>query len=104
VNGPVQNAFAEAFRELRSAFGVSMTLGTTKVVAVVGESLIGRELVEGGFQFDADFVARVLLADLPKTPAIGDAVTYQGQPFRISHLAIKPGHPVAEISLRSAKR
>lgn len=100
----VQSQFAEAFREHRDAFGVPITFGETEVVAVVAESAMGRELVAGGFQTEADFTARVLLSDLPAVPVIGSPVSYNGHAFKVARVAVQPGHLIGEFSLRPAKR
>jgi hypothetical protein len=100
----IHDQFAEAFRESRSAFGVPITFGATAITAIVSESPMGRELVEGGFQTDADCVAQVLLADLPATPALGSPVTYKGRRWKVSRVEAQPGHLVAGITIKPADR
>lgn len=100
----IHDQFAEAFRESRSAFGVSATFGATEVSVIASESPIGRELVEGGFQTEADCIAQVLLADLPATPALGDPVIYKGRRWKVSRVDVQPGHLVAGITLKPLDR
>jgi len=104
MSGPVQDQFATAFRELRSAVGVSIKFGATTITAIVTESPMSRELVEGGFQSEASFVARILLADLAAVPTLGSSVTYQGQAFKVARAAIQPNHPIGEFTLKPKNR
>lgn len=97
-------ALAEAFREHRDAFGVSITFGQTTITAVVAKSDFSRELVEGGFAESGDLQAKVLLADLPAVPEIGSTVIYQERPFKVASKAIQPNGLVGEFELRPAKR
>ena len=98
------SALAEAFREHRDAFGVSVTFGSTTITAIVGESEFSRELVEGGFAESGNLQSKVLLADLPAVPEIGSAVTYHTRPFKVASRAIQPGGLVGEFELRPANR
>jgi hypothetical protein len=97
-------ALAEAFREHRDAFGVSITFGQTTITAIVAKTDLARELMEGGFAESGDLSAKVLLADLPAVPAIGSAVTYQARPYKVASKAIQPGGLVGEFEIRPAKR
>ena len=97
-------ALAEAFREHRDAFGVSITFGSTTITAIVGESEFSRELVEGGFAEAGNLQSKVLLADLPAVPEIGSTVIYQDRPFKVLSRAIQPGGLVGEFELRPANR
>ena len=97
-------ALAEAFREHRDAFGVSITFGQTTITAVVAKSDFSQELVAGGFAESGDLSAKVLLADLPAVPEIGSTVIYQERPFKVASKAIQPGGLVGEFELRPAKR
>jgi hypothetical protein len=97
-------ALAEAFREHRDAFGVSITFGSTTITAIVGESDFSRELVEGGFAEAGNLQSKVLLSDLPAVPQIGSTVIYQDRPFKVASLAIQPGGLIGEIELRPANR
>lgn len=100
----IHDQFAEAFREGRSAFGVSATIGATEVSVIASESPIGRELVEGGFQMDSETTFQVLLADLPSTPTTGTPVSYKGRRWKVSRVEAQPGHLVAGIMLRPTDR
>jgi len=104
MTGETATALAEAFREHRDAFGVSITFGTTTITAIVGEAEFSRELVEGGFAEAGNLQSKVLLSDLAAVPAIGSAVTYQGRQFKVASRAIQPGGLVGEFELRPAIR
>jgi hypothetical protein len=96
--------FASAFREHREAFGVSITIGTTAITAIVNESQFGRELMEGGFAQEGDIEVKYLIADLATAPVIGTAATYRDRSFRVSRVANQPGSLIGELSMRPAKR
>lgn len=98
------SALAEAFREHRDAFGVSITFGQTTITAVVAKSDFSRELVEGGFAESGDLSAKILLEDLTTVPEIGSTVIYQARPFKVASKAIQPGGLVGEFELRPANR
>lgn len=97
-------ALAEAFREHRDAFGVSITFGQTTITAVVGESEDFRELVEGGFAQTGDKASRILLADLPSIPVTGSAVSYNGRYYKVGPIINPPGSLTALFQLKPAKR
>lgn len=97
-------AIAEAFREHRDAFGVSITFGAATVTAIVGESDLGRELVGGGFAEVGDLKCKLLLADLQSPLALGNPATYKGRNFKVSSLSVQPGSLLGEVNLRPAKR
>ena len=98
------NDLAEAFREHRDAFGVSVTFGSTTITAIVAEVEFGRELAAGGFAETGDMQCKILLADLTATPAIGSSAAYNGRAFRVQGVAIPPGSLIGEFTLRPAKR
>lgn len=98
------NDLAEAFREHRDAFGVSITFGSTPITAIVAEAEFGRELVAGGFAETGDLSCKLLLSDLTAAPGIGDPVTYNDRSFKVSSFAKQPGSLVVECNLRPAKR
>lgn len=98
------SAIAEAFREHRNAFGVSITFGATTITAIVAESEFSRELEAGGFADAGELQSKVLLADLPGVPEIGSAVTYQEKTYRVDKRAIQPGGLIGEFTLRPARR
>ncbi len=98
------NDLAEAFREHRDAFGVSITFGDEEITAIVGEAEFGRELAAGGFAETGDLSCKFLLADLPSPPAIGDPASYNSRSFKVSSVANQPGSLVGECNLRPAKR
>ncbi len=98
------NDLAEAFREHRSAFGVSITFGSTAITAIVAEAEFGRELAAGGYAETGDLSCKLLLADLSAAPALGDPVTYNSRSFKVSGFAKQPGSLVGECNLRPAKR
>lgn len=97
---------AEAFREHRDAFGVSITIGSDEITAIVQESEMSRDLSEigGGFHPEMEFHAKALLSDLSEIPALGAPVVYSGQKLKISRLAIHPGGLIAEFSIRPRGR
>ena len=98
---------AEAFREHRDAFGVSIIFGpatATAITAIVAESEFGRELVGGGFAEVGDLHCKILLIELPSAPAIGSPGTYNGRTFKVTSVAIQPGSLIGEFNLRPAKR
>lgn len=98
------NDLADAFREHRDAFGVSITFGITTIIAIVAEAEFGRELATGGFTETGDLSCKLLLSDLPAAPAIGHTVAYNNRIFRVSSVAKQPGSMVGEFTLRPAKR
>lgn len=95
---------AEAFREHRDAFGVSIIFGETEITAIVAEAEFGRELATGGYAETGDLACKLLLADLPAAPANGDPGTYNGRTFKVNSVSIQPGSLVGEFNLRPAKR
>jgi len=95
---------AEAFLELRSAFGVPATLPGSAVVVVMDESTLSRTLSEGGWTQDGEVQGKVLLADLPGALTIGATAEYKGQPYRVKEVATQPGALVGEFTLRPTKR
>lgn len=102
--GQIQDQLAAAFLEMRDAVGVSITFEGTTVQAIVSETPMGRELVEGGFQSEADCEAKVLLSDLPSVPTLGRLVRYKGAPWTVTRVAIQPGHLVGTFMLKPVKR
>jgi hypothetical protein len=102
--GAIQEQLAAAFLELRDAVGVSITFENTTVQAIVSETPLGRELVEGGFQTEADCEAKALLADLPSQPTLGRLVRYKDMPWTVTRVAIQPGHLVGTFTLKPVKR
>ena len=104
MTGDTATALAEAFREHRDAFGVSITFGVTTITAIVGESEFSRDLMEGGFAEAGNLQSKVLLSDLSTVPAIGSAVTYQDRAFKVSSRAIQPGGLIGEFDLKPAQR
>lgn len=95
---------ADAFREHRDAFGVSITFGETEITAIVAEAEFGRELAAGGFAETGDLACKLLLADLSAAPAIGGPATYNERTYKISSVAKQPGSLISECNLRPAKR
>jgi hypothetical protein len=102
--GAIQDQLAAAFLELRDAVGVSITFENTTVQAVINETAFGRDLVEGGFQSEADCDAKVLLSDLPSVPTLGRLVRYKDAPWVVSRIAVQPGHLVGTFTLKPVKR
>ena len=98
------NDLADAFREHRDAFGVSIIFGATTITAIVAEAEFGRELMSGGFAETGDLSCKLLTADLSAAPAIGGSATYNGRTYKISSVAKQPGSLVSECNLRPAKR
>ncbi len=104
MNAETSNTLAEAFREHRDAFGVSITFGVTAITALVGESPFSRDLTEGGFADSGTLKTKILLADLPTLPPIGSLVTYQDRAYKVSTQALQPGGQIGEFELRPAHR
>lgn len=98
------NSIAEAFREHRDAFGVSITFGEVTITAIVAEAEFSRDLVAGGFAASAEIQSKILLSDLAQLPSLGTAVTYVDEPFKVSKVAIQPGGLIGEYTMRPAKR
>ena len=98
------DAFADAFREHREAFGVSVEIDGTVVTAVVNEVDVGRDLLEGGFAEEGDVDAKVLAGDLPKKPMIGRACHYAGRAYRVATVRARENGQVIHLRLRPAKR
>ena len=98
------SAIAEAFREHRDAFGVSITFGAVTITGIVAESQFSRELVDGGFAEAGNLQSKILLNDLPSLPDIGSPVTYQEKSYRVHSRAIQPNGLIGEFELRPAKR
>lgn len=95
---------ADAFRELRSAFGAPIKFGAETITALINEAPLSRELIEGGFSEAGDVEVKILLSDLTFIPALGGAAEYLGKQFRVSRVAIPPGGLIGEYMLRPAKR
>lgn len=95
---------AEAFREHRSAFGVSLVIAGTTVIAVVEESEFSRELAEGGFAEAGAVKAECLASDFSSVPGIGAAASWNGRSFRVASVSTHPASPVVGFSLRPANR
>ncbi|MES2995896.1 MAG: hypothetical protein V4733_03710 [Verrucomicrobiota bacterium] len=100
----IYDELAEAFREHRDAFGVSVIFGATTVTAVVEDSEFSRELVEGGFAEAGNVETRALKADFTTLPIIGSPATWNDRSFRIASITAHPTSPVLIFSLRPAKR
>lgn len=98
------NDLAEAFREHRDAFGVSITFRSTVITAIVAEAEFGRELAAGGFAETGDLSCKFLLADLSAALVIGDPAIYNSRTFKVSGFAKQPGSMVGECTLRPANR
>jgi len=101
----VHDDLKQAYLELRSQFGVGITFGTApEIQALVSEAAMSRELVTGGAQESVDYIARVLIEDLPAEPVLGSPVTYSGLPLKI-HKRLNPqNHPIGEFMLISTRR
>lgn len=97
-------SLADAFREHREAFGVSMTIAGTAIVAVVNQAPFGRELMDGGFADEGEVDAKVLLSDLPTLPSIGTAAVFAGRSLRVARVNIRTGGLIGELTLRPSKR
>jgi hypothetical protein len=97
VTADIANEIADAFRDLREAFGVSVSYGGQEVLAIAEESEFARDLIEGGFRADAEVKTKALLADFTTLPAFGTVCSYRGATFKVSRVAIQPGSLVGEF-------
>lgn len=97
-------SLAAAFVELRSAFGVPVTIGGEAITAVAAENELSRELVEGGFADEGEVEIKVLLSDLATLPSRGTACAYSGRSYRVQTMRIQPGGLIGEYVLRPSKR
>jgi hypothetical protein len=104
MNIETASAIADAYSEHREAFGVPLTIGSEDILAIVNDSPLGRELVEGGFTDEGEVEAKVLLSDLSTLPSIGAAASYKSRTYRVARISIQPGGLIGEYSLRPAKR
>jgi hypothetical protein len=104
MNSETATSLADAFREHREAFGVSITFGSSEISAIVGESELGRELAAGGFAETGDLSVKLLTSDLSAPPVIGDSASFNGRSYKVSSVARQPGSLVSECNLRPASR
>ena len=102
--GAVHDQLAEAFREHRDAFGVSVTFGTTPVQAVASMADLSREWVGGGYREEGEEAVHVLLADLPAVPALQSLATYKEIPWTVEAVDIQPGGLVGKFTLKPYRR
>ncbi len=100
----IANSISEAFQEHRDSYGVAITIGGEEITAIVAESQLGRDLMEGGFADEGDIDAKFLLSDLTAIPSRGTAVIFNGRNYKVSRLGITPGALVGEITGRPSKR
>lgn len=104
MTSEVSNAIAEAFREHRDAFGVSITMAGQTVTAIVNENALSRELVEGGFAESGNLQVKALLADFSTVPAIGAAASYNGRAYTVTSRMVAPGATVGEFEITPSSR
>ena len=100
----IANSIKDAFVQHRADYGVSITIDSETVTAIVSESQFARELMEGGFSDEGDIEVKVLLSDLAQIPSLGKPVSFRSRNFRISRVGTQPGALVGEISCRPSKR
>lgn len=100
----IANSIKDAFVQHRADYGVSITIDSETVTAIVSESQFARELMEGGFADEGDIEVKVLLSDLAQIPSLGKPVSFRSRNFRISRVGTQPGALVGEISCRPSKR
>ena len=100
----IANSIKDAFVQHRADYGVSITIDSETVTAIVSESQFARELMEGGFADEGDIEVKVLLSDLAQIPSLGKPVSFRSRNFRISRVGTQPGALVGEISCRPTKR
>jgi hypothetical protein len=104
MNQATADSFADAFREHREAFGVSIQIDDAQITAIVNEVDMARDLVEGGFAEEGDVDAKVLACDLPKKPMIGRECHYGGRKYRVATVRSREGGQVMHLRLRPARR
>jgi hypothetical protein len=106
VSPELANELAEAFREHRDAFGVSIKIGSETITAVVEESALSRELSGGGGGFtpEVEFQVKALLSDLKALPALGTDVVFNDLNLKVSKVGIHPGGLIGEYSIRPRGR
>lgn len=100
----IANSIKDAFVQHRTDFGVSITIDSEVVTAIVAESQFSRELMEGGFADEGDIDVKVLLSDLAQIPSLGKVVVFRSRNFRVSRVGTQPGAFVGEITCRPSKR
>jgi hypothetical protein len=103
MNSETSSALADAFREHREAFGVSIEIDGQELMAVVNESPYSRELIEGGFANEGDIEAKALMSEMAAEPAIGGTAKYKGRDFRIAETTVQPGSDIIEFRLRPSR-
>jgi|TARA_R110000803_G_scaffold41295_2_gene88880 hypothetical protein len=104
MQAAIANSIKDAFVQHRSDYGVSITIDSEVVTAIVSESQFARELMEGGFADEGDIEIKVLLSDLAQIPSLGKPVVFRSRNFRVSRVGTQPGAFVGEISCRPSKR
>ena len=104
MQAAIANSIKDAFVQHRSDYGVSITIDSEVVTAIVSESQFARELMEGGFADEGDIEIKVLLSDLAQIPSLGKPVVFRSRNFRVSKVGTQPGAFVGEISCRPSKR
>ena len=77
---------AEAFAELREAFGVAIDYAGTSIVAIIAEADLGRELVAGGFAQTGDLSCKVSTDDMPTGAAVGTTFAAAASTDRLTTL------------------
>jgi len=103
MNSETSSAFANAFREHREAFGVSIQIEDTELLAVVNTVDVARELVEGGFAENGEVEAKILADELPTTAANGKPAIYQGRKYRIAAINHDDNRPIVSLRLRPVR-
>lgn len=100
----LQDAFLDAFRESREAFGVPIAINGQTIEALVSDAEFSRELSEGGFSSSADIKAHILASDLTTPVAVGQRAVFKGAAFRVVEVAQRPGNLIAEVRLEPVAR
>lgn len=100
MNLETSSAIADAFLDLREAFGVSIQIEDAEILAVVNTVDVDRALVEGGFAEDGEVTATILRDDLPVAAANGKPATYQDRKYHIRSITPEANRPTVRIVLR----
>jgi hypothetical protein len=103
MNSETSTALADAFRELREAFGVSIQIEDAEILAVVSTVDVARELVEGGFAENGEVEAKILEVELPTTAENGKPAIYQGRKYRIAAINHEETRPIVSLRLRPVR-
>lgn len=72
-----------AASQIKSAYGSSVTFGTSSYTCAVSTGTPELNLESGGFQQPIDYVVRVAKTDMTHAPAVKTLVTINGKNYRV---------------------